>query len=486
MNIYHIPNWIDGQDSSVLNDSWLQKYNPHNNEIISCFINSTKFDVDNAIIVAQRAFVCWAEESPVKRGQIITKIARLMADRKDILVNIIVSETGKSQKDALGEVNASILQADYWASEGMRLFGKSLTSSIPNKHSYTVRKPIGVCGLIVPANTSLANIAWKIFPALVCGNSVVLKASEDAPCIAYSMAKLMEEAGLPKGIVNVIQGVGSVSGNLIVNDSRVKLISFTGSTKTGRIIAEICGRRNARVSLELGGKNPFVVCDDADLDLAVHWALLSSFSNSGQRCSASSRIIVFKSVYADFRKKFIDGAKLLKMGIAKDCDFGPLINERHMLNVLNWIDIAKQEGGEILFGGGKSNSKELLNGYYVEPTIIEHLPEDSVIYKTEIFGPVVTLQSVSNLSEALSLANDSEYGLTSAIHTKSIDRGNWFAHRVNCGVANINFGTFGSEPHMPFGGIGSSGNGTREPGVEALDVYSELKNISVLINENLL
>jgi len=486
MKINIIPNWIDGQESSLENDSWLQKFNPHNNEPISSFVNSTKVDVDNAIIAAQKSFVYWAEESPVRRGQLIRKIAQLMSDRKEFLVKIIISETGKSEKDALGEVNASILQADYWSGEGMRLFGKSLTSSLSNKHSYTVRKPIGVCGLIVPANTSLANIVWKIFPALVSGNTVVLKASEDAPCIAHSMAKLMEEAGLPKGIVNVIQGVGSISGNLIVSDTRIKLISFTGSTKTGRTIAEICGRRNARVSLELGGKNPFVVCDDADLDLAVHWALLSSFSNSGQRCSASSRIIIFKSVYAEFRNKFIEGARLLKMGIAKDCDLGPLINEQHMHNVLNWIDVAKQEGGEILIGGDKSNSPELLNGFYVEPTIIELLPEDSVVYKTEIFGPVVTLQAVSNLSEALSLANNSEYGLTSAIHTQSIDRGNWFAHRVNCGVANINFGTFGSEPHMPFGGFGSSGNGTREPGVEALDVYTELKNISVLIKESFL
>ena len=484
MDCVKIPNWINGKESILQDPSWILKYNPHSGEELSYFLNSSKEDVNSAICAAQGAFDNWAETPPVSRGQLLQKVAQLMSKNKEHLTNIISLETGKSEKDAIGEVNASILQAEYWAGEGLRLHGRSLTSSVPNKHSHTIRVPLGICGLIVPANTSLANIAWKVFPALVCGNTIVLKASEDAPQIALALAKLISESGCPDGVVNVVQGVGSLSGKLIVSDMRVKLISFTGSTTTGRLIAEIVGKRNARMSLELGGKNPFIVCDDADIDLAVHWAILSSFSNAGQRCSASSRLIIFNSVLTEFRRKFIEKISTLKLGVANDCDLGPLINEGHMLNVLMSIDLVRSHGGKILIGGRKSSLKDLANGFYVEPTVIEDLPEDSVIYEKELFGPVVTLQSVNNLSEALALANKSEYGLTSSIHTRSIDRGLWFARRVKTGVANINFGTYGSEPHMPFGGFGSSGNGTREPGIEALDVYSELKNISVLVREN--
>jgi aldehyde dehydrogenase (NAD+) len=340
--------------------------------------------------------------------------------------------------------------------------------------------------LIVPANTPIANIAWKVFPALICGNSVVLKATEDAPLISLLIARLAQQAGLPDGVLNVLQGRGNPAGAALVQDPRVSVISFTGSTSVGRWIAEVAGRRLARVSLELGGKNPLVVCDDADIDQAVHWAALSAFSNAGQRCAAGSRLIVFKSVYHEFKDKLVSKARSLRLGVESGCDLGPVVNKRQQQSILAAIKAAHASGGHALCGGSCPADKELANGYYIQPTVIEGLAASAELSCTEIFGPVATLYQVENIQEALALANDTEYGLTSAIHTRNVDRAMWFAQRVRAGVANINLGTFGSEAHMPFGGFGASGNGTREPGVEALDVYSELKNISFLTRNNLI
>jgi aldehyde dehydrogenase (NAD+) len=481
-----IPNWIDGVECEANSNSWLPKYNPHTGFVLSEFANSSNFDIDKAVIAAKNSFKNWSEQTSIKRGQILYDIVNLMKQYSTQLAECIALETGKPPGDALGEVNAAILQAEYWAGEGMRLHGRSLRSGVPGKYSHTIRQPIGIAGLIVPANTPLANIAWKTFPALICGNTVILKASEDAPNIAFLFAKLTKEAGLQDGIFNVIQGSGKVAGASIVSNNHISVISFTGSTQVGKSIAEICGSRLARVSLELGGKNPFVVCDDANIDLAVHWASLSAFSNAGQRCAAGSRIFIFESVYTEFRDKLVAKAKSLKIGVKQGCDLGPVINKRQQSNILAAIQQAELDGGSILCGGKAPEDSELSNGYYVQPTIVEGLNPLSKLSCIEIFGPVVTLHSVSNLNEALVFANETEYGLTAAIHTASVDRAMWFAQHVKAGVANINLGTFGSEPHMPFGGFGSSGNGTREPGLEALDVYTEIKNISFLTRSNLI
>jgi aldehyde dehydrogenase (NAD+) len=291
---------------------------------------------------------------------------------------------------------------------------------------------------------------------------------------------------LPDGVLNVVQGRGIPAGAALVEDLRVAVVSFTGSTAVGRWIAEVAGRRLARVSLELGGKNPLVVCDDADIDQAVHWASLSAFSNAGQRCAAGSRIIVFNSVYDEFRDKLVAKARSLRLGVSSGCDLGPVINKRQHQGVLSAIKTAADHGGRVLCGGGAPADTDLAKGYYVEPTLIEGLDAGAELSCREIFGPVATLYAVESLEAALALANCTEYGLTAAIHTRSVDRAMWFAQRVRAGVANINLGTFGSEPHMPFGGFGASGNGTREPGVEALDVYSELKNISFLTRSQLI
>lgn len=314
---------------------------------------------------------------------------------------------------------------------------------------------------------------------------MVLKASEDAPQVAQLFAKLTQKAGLPDGVFNVIQGRGRPAGEALVLDERVCVVSFTGSTAVGQWIGETAGRRLARVSLELGGKNPFIVCDDADLDHAASWACLSAFSNAGQRCSAGSRIIIFSKIYEQFRDKVVSKAKSLKLGINKDCDLGPVINKCHQKNILEAIRSAKNDGGKILCGGTTPGEPSLAKGYYILPTLIDGLSVEAELSCKELFGPVATLYPAVDMQEALEIANSTQYGLTAAIHTKSLDRAMWFAHRIKAGVANINLGTFGSEPHIPFGGLGSSGNGTREPGVEALEIYSELKTISLFASQKM-
>lgn len=480
-NIPNILNWINGQESQPQAVAWLDKVNPHNGELLCRVAESSPTDVAAAIAAAEGALPGWADLTPVRRGQILADIVSLMKKRAGELSDCVALETGKPPQDAKGEVGGAILQGEYFAGEGMRLYGRSLTSGTPGKYSHTVRLPRGVAALIVPANTPIANIAWKTFPALICGNTVVLKAAEDAPRIGLLFAQLAQEAGLPNGVLNVVQGSGRTSGAALVKDERIGVISFTGSTNAGRWIAEEAGRSLTRVSLELGGKNPFVVCDDADLEQAVHWASLSAFSNAGQRCAAGSRIIVFREVYEEFRDRLVAKAKSLKLGVGVGCDLGPVINRRQHEAILAAIESAASQGGRVLCGGGVATDPELTRGFYIQPTLIEGLDANAALSCKEIFGPVASLHIVENMVEALSLANASEYGLTAAIHTRSVDRAMWFAQRVKAGVANVNMGTYGSEPHMPFGGFGASGNGTREPGVEALDVYSELKNISFFV-----
>ena len=352
--------------------------------------------------------------------------------------------------------------------------------------NYTTRRPIGVVACIAPWNLPLYLFTWKIAPALAAGNCVIAKPSEVTPNTAYLLSKICKEAGLPDGVLNILHGGGQHCGSAIVAHPEIKAISFTGSTRAGKEIASVAAPMFKKISLELGGKNPFIVCDDADIDQAVNWAVLSAFSNAGQRCAAGSRILVFRSIYEKFRKKIITKTNSLKLGIDLDCDLGPVINMRQYENILNAIKNAKKEGGKILSGGRKPTNIKLINGYYIQPTIIENLRRDSYLSTNEIFGPVVTLHVVEDIQDALNFSNSSEYGLTAAIHTRNLDRAVWFAQKIRSGTVNINIGTFGSEPHMPFGGFGLSGNGTREPGVEALDVYSELKNISFLVRENLI
>jgi aldehyde dehydrogenase (NAD+) len=400
-----------------------------------------------------------------------------MRRRREDIAAMVAAETGMSFNAALAETGGAVALGEFMAGEGRRLYGRTTTSAIPAKLTMTVRDPIGVAGLIIAANTPIANAAWKVFPALVCGNTAVLKAAEDTPATAWLFGRIAHEAGLPPGVLNIVQGLGEEAGAPLVADDRVAVVSFTGSTAVGREIARIAGSRLARVSLELGGKNPLVVCDDADLEHAAQWTILSAFSNAGQRCAAGSRIIVFDAVYENLRNRLVERTRRLKVGPGNDDDLGPVINAVQLGNMLAAVERAQQDGATVLTGGHRLTDPGHAAGYYMAPTIIEDAAPDADISVSELFGPVTCLYRVPGFDEALRLANRSPYGLTACIHTRSVHRALEFTRRVQAGVAVVNAGTFGSEPHMPFGGVKFSGNGTREPGTEALDVYSNLKNV---------
>jgi aldehyde dehydrogenase (NAD+) len=400
----------------------------------------------------------------------------LLARREEV-ARVVHLETGKSYKEALGETDGAIALGRFMAGEGQRLYGRTTTSGVPHKYAMTVRQPVGVAGLIIAANTPIANVAWKVFPALICGNAAILKAAEDTPATAWIFGEIARQAGLPPGVLNVIQGFGEEAGAPLVSHPGVDLISFTGSTAVGRQIAVTAGERLAKVSLELGGKNPLVVCDDADLENAAKWILLSAFSNAGQRCAAASRIIIFASVYEELKSMLVERTKQLKVGPGDGDDFGPVINERQLNNMLAAVERARQQEAVILTGGHRLTDPEHREGFYLAPTIMENVGAEAEISTTELFGPITCLYRVQDFAEALALANNSPYGLTASIHTRSVHRAIEFTQKVQAGVAMVNAGTYGSEPHMPFGGLKQSGNGTREPGTEALDVYSELKDV---------
>lgn len=473
-------NRIGGVERQAQNGGSFEKRDPHTGAVQSRAPRSGAEDVAAAVDAAMAAAREWSATTPVARGETLRKICAKLRDERQRIAAIVAEETGKSPASALGEVDGSILLGEFYAGEGMRLFGRTLTSGTPHRHSSTIRQPVGVAGLIVPANTPIANVAWKVFPALICGNTAVLKSAEDSPATAAVFAELAEVVGLPVGVLNVVHGVGAEAGAALVADRRVGVISFTGSTAVGRRIAREAGERLARVSLELGGKNPFVVCDDADLDHAVKWAALSAFSNAGQRCAAGSRIIVFDAVYEEFKSKFVAKALAQRVGPTDADDFGPVVNERQLTNILASIAAAAQGGARVLCGGTRLEDDAHRGGYYIGATVIEGAAPDAAISCDELFGPVATLYRVRNFEEALALANQSAYGLTACIHTRNVHRAVEFTQRVEAGVAVVNAGTYGSEPHMPFGGVKASGNGTREPGTEALDVYSLLKNVIFL------
>jgi aldehyde dehydrogenase (NAD+) len=366
----------------------------------------------------------------------------------------------------------------FVAGEGRRLYGRTTTSAVPNKAALTVRQPLGVAGLIIAANTPIANVAWKVFPALLCGNTAVLKPSEDAPGTAWAFARLAARVGLPPGVLNLVQGLGEEAGAPLVESPGVDVVSFTGSTSVGRWIQQTAGARLAKVCLELGGKNPLIVCDDADLGLAAHWVVLSAFSNAGQRCAAGSRIIVFDRVYEEFRDLLVERTKRLRVGSGDDDDFGPVINLQQLESMLQAVATARKAGTRVLIGGNRLTGPGYDGGFFMEPTLLEGTHADPVS-QTELFGPISSLYRVPDFESALALANDSPYGLTAAIHTADVHRAMTFTARVRSGVAVVNGGTYGSEPHLPFGGLGASGNGWREAGTEALDVYSDWKTVYI-------
>jgi acyl-CoA reductase-like NAD-dependent aldehyde dehydrogenase len=457
-----VPNLIDGRAAPAAGGAWFEKRRPADGSPLCRAARSEAGDVDAAVAAARRAQPGWARRTPVERGNLIREIAlTLRANRKEA-AEVVAAETGKSLELALGETDAAVEMGFFVAGEGRRLYGRTTTSSMPNRTVMAVRRPVGVAALIVSFNTPLPNYAWKVFPAVFCGNAAVLKPSEETPASAGFFAELCNHL-LPTGVLNVVQGLGSEVGPPLVEAPAVDLVSFTGSAATGRAIQERAAPRLKKVVLELGGKNALVVCDDADLERAVEWSLASAFSNAGQRCASASRLIVFDGVYEEFRDRLAAGAK--------DYEVGPLISEQSVERIL--VALAK---ADIVTGGRRVDRP----GWWLEPTVVENVAADAELSCTELFGPVTILYRVRDLDEAIAIANDSPYGLTSAIHTANLHRAMRFADEVEAGVVVVNGGTHGSEPHMGFGGVKQSGTGWREAGVEALDVYTDWKYVNLI------
>ena len=474
-----ILNVIGGEERPAAGSETIEKRAPATGDLLALVARSRAEDADAAIAAAAAAQPAWAGRPVEERGRTLRRIAQLLERDRDEIAAIVAAETGKSPRDARGECNGAIELGYFMAGEGRRFYGRTLPSATPNRHAMTIRQPLGVAGLIIAANTPIANVAWKVFPALLCGNAAVLKASEDTPETAVAFALRAREAGLPDGVLNVVQGLGPEAGQPIVEDDRVAIVSFTGSTAVGRMIAQVAGARLAKICLELGGKNPLVVCDDANLEKASEAAVLSAFSNAGQRCAAGSRLIVFDAVYDRFRELLVERTHAQRVGSGDDHDFGPVINERQLTNMLAAVERARAAGATIVTGGERLTGDGYGNGYYVAPTIVEDVGESDEISGTELFGPITTLQRVADFDDALRLANSSQYALTAAIWTNSIHRGERFLRNVVAGGVQVNGPTYGFEPHVPFGGLRNSGTGWREPGTEALDVYSDWKTVYV-------
>lgn len=471
--------WLNNKEESSSSKKTIEKINPATGQVLGKITSGNKIDANKAVTLAQKNFSLWKNIPIIQRADILRRVAILMQERRDEIAKIVHLETGKSVKDALAETEGAIELGFFYAGEGRRYYGKVTSSAMPNRTAMIIRKPVGICVLIVPFNTPIANVAAKSFPALLCGNTVILKASKDTPYTPVWFAQILKKAGLPAGVFSVLQGSGAEVGQALISDERVNLISFTGSTKTGQLIAQKATSRFVKLSLEMGGKNPFVVCDDADLDKAAEFAVSSAFSNAGQRCASASRLIVFEKVSEQFKKLLLGKTEKLKVGNSNTDDLGPVINEKQLKNILSQIKSAQQDGIKVLLGGVRLSDQVHKKGFYVSPTILENVKTDTSIYNCELFGPVVSLIKVKNFQEALKLANYSSYGLTSAIHTKNINRIQEFINNIEVGVVSVNGPSYGSEPHMPFGGVKQSGNGTREPGIEALDIYSNIKTVYI-------
>jgi acyl-CoA reductase-like NAD-dependent aldehyde dehydrogenase len=460
--VLNVLNLVGGREAAARSGRVFDKRRPADGTLFCRVPRSDATDVEAAISAAQTAQPGWAAVTAVERGKLLRELALALQDAREGAAELVVAETGKSMELALGEADAAVEMGFFVAGEGRRLYGRTTTSSMPNRTVMSVRQPVGIAGLIVSFNTPLPNYAWKVFPAVLCGNAAVLKPSEHTPASAAFFGELCNEI-LPPGVVNVVHGLGAEAGSALVESPQVHLVSFTGSAGTGRWIHETAGRRLAKVCLELGGKNALVVCDDADLERAVEWSLASAFSNAGQRCAAASRLVVFDSVYEEFRARFVERAP--------SYETGPVISAESLERILSAL-----EGARLLTGGERLDRP----GWWLAPTVVEDVPVDAELSCTELFGPVTILYRVRNLEDALALVNDSPYGLTSAIHTANLHRAMRFADAVQAGVVVVNGGTHGSEPHMGFGGVKESGTGWREAGVEALDVYSEWKYVNLI------
>ena len=474
-----VPHWIADAEVPSMGGATFDKRCPIDDRVVAQVARGGAAEVAHALSSAAGAAEAWAQTPTPRRGAILGRAAQLLREREQEFGEIIQVETGKPWKNAIAEVASSADLAVFMEGEGSRFYGKTMPSPIPNRTVQTVRSPIGVCAAIMPFNSPLAGVAWKVFPALLCGNAVVVKSHELTPHTAVAFGRLLKDAGLPVGLYSAVQGSGPDAGAPLVQDNRVGVVSFTGSSATGKLIQKMVSERSvlAKVCLELGGKNPFVVCDDADLELAADLAVASAFIDAGQRCASGSRLIVFDSVYDAFRKALLERVARVRVGSGPDDECGPVISRASLDRLVAQVAGAVSRGATLLAGG--SAVAALAPGYYMAPTVLEGAKPSDDVSQHELFGPVTCLYRCRDFDDAVRLANGTTYGLTGAIHTSSHHRAQAFVARYRGGLVSVNGATFGAGPHMPFGGVKNSGNGFREPGTESLDVYTELKTVVI-------
>ncbi|BDA67744.1 aldehyde dehydrogenase [Calothrix sp. PCC 7716] len=468
--------WLDNTDNR------LQSINPASkNEIVATFPRSTYEDVNSSVIAARNAYKNWRLVPAPARAEYVFKVGELLLTHKEELAQLISREMGKPLTEARGDVQEGIDCAFYSAGEGRRLYGQTTPSEMPNKFAMTVRTPIGVCALITPWNFPIAIPCWKAMPALVCGNTVILKPAEDTPACATKLIEIFEKAGFPPGVVNLVHGIGEEAGKSLVEHPDVNLVSFTGSSQTGSLVGEICGRLHKRVCLEMGGKNAQIVMEDADLELALDGAVWGAFGTAGQRCTATSRLILHRDIKAKFTEMLKERASKLRLGAGYDTntEIGPIINDKQLQQVRIYMDIARSEGASILIGGGIANEGTLKEGYFFQPTILDNVTPNMRVAREEIFGPVVALIEVNSFEQAIDILNDTNYGLSSSIYTRDVNRAFAAMRDIEAGITYINGPTIGAEVHLPFGGVKQTGNGHREAGNAAIDTFTEWKTVYV-------
>jgi len=480
MQTYH--NYIGGAwRESASGETFVDTNPAHPSEVLGRFQKSTAADVDAAIGAAEAAFPAWRAIPAPQRGEIILRAALLLEQRLDELARLMTREMGKTLKETRGDIQTAIDFGKYIASEGRRAEGETVPSALPDKMCLTIRQPLGVVGIITPWNFPMAIPAWKTFPALVAGNTVVLKPASDTPLLAVKLVEALVDAGTPPGVINLVTGPGGTLGDALVCDQRVALISLTGSTEVGKRVAELCGRDLRRCSLELGGKNAIIIMDDANLDEAVAGVAWAAFGTTGQRCTATSRVIIHRAALNEFNQRIVAAAENLRVGDGLDpqTEMGPLVNTGRVRAVHEYIEIGQQEGAKLLTGGAAYSDSPLAEGAFYAPTIFTNVTPEMRIAREEIFGPVLSVLPVGSYEEAIQVANATEYGLSCAMYTDDMRKVFRAMRDIQAGLIYFNAPTTGAEPHLPFGGVKNSGNGHRELGSGAVDEFSEVKTVFV-------
>src|SRR5580692_1401124 len=462
--------------------------NPANtSEIIGEFPLSSQSDVDAAVSSAREAYKTWRLVPAPKRAEILFRVAELLVHRKDEFSRDMTREMGKVMAETRGDVQEAIDMTYYMAGEGRRLFGQTTPSELPNKFAMSVRQSVGVCGMITPWNFPMAIPSWKMMPALVSGNTVVLKPAEDTPLSSNHLVQTLADAGLPPGVVNLVSGDGPNAGAPLASHLDAPVISFTGSTAVGKLIAQACAPEFKHCSLEMGGKNIIIVLEDANLDLAVDGAVWGGFGTTGQRCTAASRVAVHKSVYHEFVTRFTDRVKKLKIGNGLDAtvEMGPCINEQQLQTVMAYVSIGKQEGAKLLTGGARLDSGAYAKGWFHQPTVFGDCGPKMRIAQEEIFGPVVSVIPIGSFEEAIEVANGVPYGLSASVYTRDVNRAFQAMRDLFTGIVYVNAPTIGAETHLPFGGTKQTGNGHREAAVAAIDFFTEWKSVYIDYSDKL-